>query len=359
METFSVQFRTGSLDLSAIVTAFDHHRQFKIEMVTNEPAPILLNRSIEGVWVIVERGERKISDLGFQELQAAIDAQLDKFIGVKNMLVLTDFSDAALNACTYAASLSKQLNTTSLMLYHSYESILLPPTGFAPVSPQAMESPEDSLAKLTRLKDKLKPLVAPKTEIKIQSDERTLVTAVNILVQQQHAGLVVLGTTGKSKLERVLIGSNTLDLANNSVAPLLIVPPVAVFKTIKKIVFACDLKRVSESTPVLAIKGLVDALGATLYILNVDRDGASFNPDTIKEISDLHQLWDGGKPEYHYTDHEDTATGIMEFADKIGADLVITVPKVYGFFDSILHRSLTHKLAYHSHLPLMLFRAEP
>jgi nucleotide-binding universal stress UspA family protein len=359
METFSVKFTTGCLDLSAIVTAFDHYRQFKVEMVTNEPSPILMNRSLDGVWTIVKRGERKISDLGFQELQAAIETQLDKFKGVTHMLVLTDFSDAAQNACIYAAALSKQLKTTNMMLYHSYESILLPPTGFTPVGSNAADSSEDSLTKLTRLKDMMQPLVSPTTEIKIQSDERTLVTAVNMLVQQQRAGLVVVGITGKSKLERVLIGSNTLDLANDCLAPLLIVPPVAVFKRIEKIVFACDLRRVSESTPVLAMKGLIDALGATLYILNVDRDGARFNPDTIKEISDLHLLWDGGEPEYHYTSHEDTATGIMEFADKIKADLVITVPKIYGFFESILRRSLTNKLAYHTHLPLLLFREEP
>lgn len=359
METFSVKFKTGSLDLSAIVTAFDHHRQFKIEMVTNEPSPILLNRSVEGVWVIIERGVRKISDLGFLELQAAIEAQLDKFNGVRHMLVLTDFSDASLNACKYAAALSKQIKTTSLMLYHSSESVLLAPTGFTPVGSKKIDSEEGSLEKLSKLRDLLEPLVSPKTEIRIQSDERSLVTAVNMLVQQQRTGLVVVGITGKSKLERVLIGSNTLDLANESLAPLLIVPPVATFKTLKKVVFACDLKRVSESTPVLAIKSFVDALGATLYILNVDRDGARFNAETIKEISNLHQLWDGGKPEYHYTDHEDTATGIMEFADKINADMVITVPKVYGFFESILHRSLTHKLAYHTHLPLLLFKAEP
>ncbi|WEK21435.1 MAG: universal stress protein [Candidatus Pedobacter colombiensis] len=358
METFSVIFKTGSLELCAIVTAFDHYRQFKIQMVTNEPSPIMMNRTLDGVWKIVERGERKISDQGFLELQTAIEAKLDKFIGVEHMLVLTDFSDAAQNACMYAAALSRQLKTTNLMLYHSHAAVLLPPTGFAPVIPKVTESSKDSLEKLTNLKNMLQPLVSSKTEIKIQSDERTLLAAVNMLVQQQRAGLVVVGITGRSKLERALIGSHTLDLAKDSLAPLLIVPPGAVFKKIEKIVFACDLKKVTESTPVYEIKGFVDALGATLFILNVDRDGARFNPDTIKEIHDLHKLWDGGTPEYHYTDHEDTATGIMEFADKINADLVITVPKAYGFFESILHRSLTQKLAYHTHLPLLLFKEE-
>ncbi|MNL47104.1 hypothetical protein D3C87_1698710 [compost metagenome] len=135
-------------------------------------------------------------------------------------------------------------------------------------------------------------------------------------------------------------------------------PSVAAFQPIKTVVFACDLKKVSQSTPVLAIKAFVQALGAKLLILNVDFDGAHFDPETLAEMTDLHQLWDDEGAEYHYIEHEDAAQGIMEFAGQQRAELVITVPKQYGFFENIFHRSMTKKLTYHTHLPLLLFKED-
>ena len=342
METFSVKFTAGSLDLAAIVTAFDHHQQFKVEMITREPEPIRLKRTIEGEWTIVQRGSRNLSDIDFESLEQAIDARLAEIYGVKTMMVLLDFSESSLNAADYAAKLTHQLQTTKMILYHSYEPLVR--------SSNAVE--------MADLKDKLSNLAAGRTDIETRSDERSLINAVNTLVEQEDIGLVITGTTGKNRLEKVLIGSNTIRLVEESIAPVLIVPPGANFETIKKVVFACDLRQVSNTTPALAIKTFVNTIGAKLLVLNVDHDEERFNPESIGELVHLHALWDKEEPEYHYIKHEDIATGIMEFAEQQRADLVITVPKVYGFFESMFHRSLTKKLAYHSQLPLLLFRAD-
>lgn len=358
METFFVKFKAGSLDLSAIITTAEHYRRFKVEMVTNEKDPIILDRSSKGGWVIVERGERTLSDADFQELQMAIDHQLYKFFSGKHILVPTDFSESAHNAARYAASLSKQLKSTKLTLYHSYESILMPvSTGFAPVGPGFTESEERSLAKITALKEELEQEVLPDTKVEAKNDDRTLVPAINMLVQQLRAGLVVVGMTGKSKLARAIVGSNTIDLAKNCLAPLLVVPSGATFKKIEKVVFACDLKEVLMFTPVHAIKTFVNALNASLLILNVDPRKGEFEPEEMKQLLALHELWDDQQPEYHYIDHEDVVEGIIEFADRQGAQLVITVPRVYGFMEGLFHQSVSERLAFHTHLPLMLFRS--
>lgn len=358
METFSVKFRAGDLDLSAMVTQYDHHRKFKVEMVTQEPEPVLLNRSLEGEWTVEQSGQRNFSEQEFQAMESAIEDQLSQMYAVNKMLVLTDFSEESSNAARYAVGLAHQLEAKKIVLYHSYESVAVPATAFAPYTGGFTESPEVSLQKITQLKDQLQQWLPENAEMDIYCDERNLVNAVITLSGQEHIGLVVMGISGKSGLESTLIGSNTIRVAKDSPVPLLVVPPVASFQPIKTVVFACDLKRVSESTPVLAIKGFINALGARLIILNVDRDGSQFNPDAIKEMKQLHQLWDEQQPEYHYTDHEDMAQGIMEFAGQQHAELVITVPKQYGFFESIFHRSMTKKLAYHTHLTLLLFKED-
>ncbi|WP_159452737.1 hypothetical protein [Pedobacter nyackensis] len=32
-------------------------------------------------------------------------------------------------------------------------------------------------------------------------------------------------------------------------------------------------------------------------------------------------------------------------------------PQEYGFFEGLFHRSVTKKMAYHTHVPLLLFKA--
>lgn len=358
METFSVKFRAGSLDLNAIVTEYDHHQRFKVELVTEESDPILLTRLPKGEWTVLQSGRRNFTERDFKELERAIELQLNEKYSAKNILVLTDFSDEAFNGATYAVALAQQLDAHKIILYHSYESIAVPAIDFAPISGIAAASHKLSIEKITELKKELLEKDTGQVQLQVRTDERSLINAVNVLGQQLNIGVVVVGITGKSNLERILIGSNTLDLAKYCRAPLLIVPSVARFKLIKTVVFACDLDRVSEATPVLAIKTFIHALGAKLLILNVDSDNKHFSSDTIRELGQLHELWDGDEPEYHYINHEDIALGIMEFVHHQAVDLVITIPKQYGFFESLFHRSMTRKLAYHTHLPLLLFRED-
>jgi nucleotide-binding universal stress UspA family protein len=353
METFSVEFKVGNLELDALVTAFDYHRRFKVELVTNERDPIILFRSEAGDWKIEQPGQRAISEKGFHALEKAIDRHLDRIYSIRKILVLVDFSDAAINAAKYAAAITTRFKTSSIILYHS---ISVPMATDIPLS--ALDFKQDKTDKLNKLKDEVQQMVAEGIAVTIRSDERPLVSAVNILTEQLQVGLVVMGTTGKSNMEKIFIGSNTIDVAAACKAPLLIVPKDAVFVDIHRVLFACDLKKVMQTTPTRPIKTLIHALNAKLFILNVAKNKTNFNPDTIAELAALHRLWDDEQPEYHYTDHEDLVTGIMDFAAAQQIQLLVTVPKEYGFFDGIFHSSLTKRLAYHTNLPLLLFKGD-
>src|SRR5690606_28874407 len=137
---------------------------------------------------------------------------------------------------------------------------------------------------------------------------------VEQLAEQWRAGLVVVGTTGKSGLEKFLMGSNTVGLALSSRVPLLIVPKEAEFEPIEKITFACDLKQVNRSTPVSEIGWWLDRLQAKLLVLNVALEGKRFDPDIIPEQYKMHALLDGFKSSYHYETGDNIEEVIADFA---------------------------------------------
>ena len=354
MKTFPVKFSARNLSLDAIVTMLDNHQKFKVEMVTGEPDPVILHHHPAGHWTIERSGQRNFSAEVFEALQQAISAHLDKIYSAKNILVLTDFSLSALNAVEYAAQLTHQLNTSSILLYHSHRHLPAITTAFAP--PVSILSEKEGTDKLLHLKDTATKLCRPGTAVNILADGRSLVSAVNILVEQQLMGLVVMGITGKSFFEKTLAGSNTVTVVKECSVPVLVIPNGISWQTIKKVVLACDLKKVSATIPVHPIKSFVQALGAGLLILYVNHTNGKPEQGAQEELHLLHEIWDDQNPEYHYSDHENIEQGIMDFADDNDVDLIITISKEYGFLEGIFHRSLTRSLTYKTHIPLLTFR---
>lgn len=275
---------------------------------------------------------------------------------MKTILVATDFSENASHAAYYATALTLQIGISRLILYHSYD-VAYQATDLPIPEPHEIQTiHKQSTEFLEYLKKDLESVATGDTIIEIHTDERPLSTGIEILCKEKDIRLIVMGTTGKSKMEKVLLGSNSFHIANECNIPLLLVPLESPVERIKRVVLATDLKNVAEISPVNLIKSFLHVLNAKLFILNVDNDCDQNNPETIKEQESLHQLWDSEDAEYHYTKHEDIAMGIMKFADEQQAQLVIAVPRKHGFFHSLFHRSLTEKLAYHSHIPLLFVK---
>jgi nucleotide-binding universal stress UspA family protein len=276
---------------------------------------------------------------------------------ITTILIFTDFSDAAANAANYAAALAMQLHATRLLICYSEH---IPSTMEIHLQNimHAEQAHQRYLALLDAIKNELRSWINKSIAINAYIDHRPLDVIVTDFNKDHSIGLIVMGFAGKSAMEQTLLGSNTIRVSKITTVPLLIIPESVSFKTIDKVVFACDFKNVSKTTPVLAIKRTVRQLEAKLLILNVSQNEELFNPDTIKERHYLRQLWGNEQPEYHHTKNEDIVMGIMNFANANQVQLVIAVPKKHGFFAKLFHDSLTRKLTYHIHLPLLLFKEE-
>ncbi|ETZ21745.1 universal stress protein [Pedobacter sp. V48] len=275
---------------------------------------------------------------------------------MKTIIIATDFSASALNAARYAASLSKQLHARQILLYHSYELPIATEIPF-PENRDAHILHEKSITSLNNVKTAISDLCAEDTTIEIFTDDSPIIMGIEQLSKQYPDPFVVIGITGKSRGLTALIGSNTISIVKSVSMPILVIPNESSYTIIKNMVLGCDLKEVSETSPVNTIKSFMHALNTKLLLLNVDHDeSAHFNPDSITEQYNLHKLWDNEIPEYHYTDNSDVALGIMEFAKQHASGIVIIVAKSYGFFEGLFHKSMTRKLALNTQLPLLILK---
>ena len=271
---------------------------------------------------------------------------------MKTIIVPTDFSPAATNAMNFAADMAVNINA-SLMLLHVYQ-VPVSMTDVPVVLVSADELRKNSEAKLRELKESLTHITSG--EIKIYAEARMgdVSDELEEVCKQIRPFAVIMGTRGASGVERILFGSTTLTAIRHLKWPVIVVPPGKEYgKGMKKIGFACDFKKVVESTPVQFIKNMVKEFGAELHVLNVDYENKHFKPETPEESLMLHTLLEDLNPNYHFINHVDIEEGINEFVESNNIDLLITIPKKHKLLDSLFKSSSTKQLVTQSHVPVM------
>src|SRR5690554_2176808 len=160
---------------------------------------------------------------------------------ISTILIFTDFSDAAVNATNYAAAFASQFHATRLLICYSEH---IPSTMEAHIQNIMFEEQvhQRYLAKLDALTNTLRNQINEPISIKAYIDQRPLDVIVDSFNRDRSVRLIVMGLAGKSALDQTLLGSNTIRISKVTTIPLLIIPENASFKTIEKVVFACDLK---------------------------------------------------------------------------------------------------------------------
>ncbi|RFS22421.1 universal stress protein [Chitinophaga silvatica] len=276
---------------------------------------------------------------------------------MKTILVPTDFSDTAYNAAVYAISLANNYGASRIVLYHAYELIVpIPdvPTMVPMVNPDDLKAA--SMEGLEKMQKELQDLLNPGIAIVVRADNTLLAATIEEVCKSEEVDLIVMGITGGTKLEEVLVGSNTIDVVKTTNYPVLIVPGQGTFKPVSKIVFATDLQKIVETTPIDLLIKFLDMFNAEVHVLNIDHKNKNFNSDTPYETLMLDTILEKFNPIFHFIDDKNIVEGIMHFADANKADLIITIPKKRGLFQSIFTRSRTSKLAYQTHIPLLTLR---
>lgn len=274
---------------------------------------------------------------------------------MKKILVPTDFSATAKNAALYAFKLAEQLKMEEVVLYHAYEApVNIDPMVPAIVMPDIETLKESSQYALAHFKSIVCPFCDKSIKVSTLSKYDHLGNGLDEVCREVGAGLIVMGITGGNLLEEKLIGSNALSVAENGTVPVIIVPPKAIYTRLEEVMLACDFKKVVETTPVQPVKNILDATGAKLFVLHVEAENKQPSVEMPFESLMLDTLFYNYKPVYQFEHNNNFVEAVNIVAQERMVDLIITIPKKHGLFEGLFHASATKKLAYHSHVPIMV-----
>ncbi|MBK1439340.1 universal stress protein [Parapedobacter sp. ISTM3] len=274
---------------------------------------------------------------------------------MKTFLIPVDFSDVAYTAAQYAVDMATYLHASKLIFYHSYAH--RPSDGYG----EHATYEQATLRHLEKMTAKLYiPAALPKDQFVFIADDKPVKAGVEAIVAEHAVSLIVMGIAGLSDIENTLIGRNTMDVAKSGAAPLLIVPRNHVFKPIRKVVYATDLKDVEYITPAASIIRLAGQLGAETHIVHVDPATQGQTPEKILGKQQVLRMLEPLNPGFEViSEPKDKADGIFDYVKRHHIDLILMASRNHGFFEKLFHGSVSKKLLNIAEVPVVLLKNKP
>ena len=279
---------------------------------------------------------------------------------MKTILVPTDFSPAAKAGTDVAATIALK-EKTQVVLLHAVE--IQAPDSFnvegEVLTTDNWEEKIFSLKLIESAKQKLERLSGELNDKGLTVTQKLKLgspfNGIRGIITNEAVDLVVMGTAGHSKLEEMIIGSNTEKVVRHAKCPVLTVHRAPLTSDFKNIVYATNLAADEEAFAKVVINTR-EMYNGTIHLVRINTP-LNFESD-VKVKKDMEAFAKRvGLKNYtintfnHYKEEE----GIIHFAKNIGADLIALSTHGRTGFAHVLAGSIAEDLANHSVLPVLTY----
>ncbi|MDR9401581.1 MAG: universal stress protein [Psychroflexus sp.] len=276
---------------------------------------------------------------------------------MKKILVPVDFSTPSENALKVAAKLAKK-NDAQLCVLHVIElaETIFGSDQFNVDDEQIvffMKMAKKRFAKFME-KDYLKDI-----DYKDMVDIGPTSKYISQYAKNENVDMIVMGSTGVSGLEEVLIGSNTEKIVRTSPVPVLVVKKEMEELDIKQVVFASDFDLESLKAYENA-KRFADSFDAELKLLYVNLPGNQFYSTT-----EIHEQMRKFLNEAEVELNEDNVIifndytiqlGVINAANTLKSDLIAMPTHGRRGLSHFFNGSIGEDVVNHSTLPVITFK---
>ena len=279
---------------------------------------------------------------------------------MKKILVPTDFAKPAQWATEVAIGIAKRANG-QIVLLHIVEQ---PTTESFNVEGQVFDGPgwEDKLFTLKLIERNKQQL---EQAAKAVEDAGVIATCVlrlgnpyhgmRAVITEQDVDLVVMGTSGRSTFEDVLIGSNTERVVRHSKCPVLTVHQKPTADAFANIVYASSLMD-NEKEFAQVVKNAQELYHAKIHLVRINTP-MNFQPD--HEVKRVMQEFARKVKLTAYTlnvfSDRSEEEGILHFASSVNADLIAMATHGRTGFSQVLAGSIAENVVNHASRPVLTF----
>lgn len=275
---------------------------------------------------------------------------------MKTILVPTDFSETAFNAVNYAAKLA-QYTKAKLLLFHAYHvPILVTEVPFVLTS-EDFQLEERSNEQMKVIVESLHKKYEKKLEIEYVLSPGFASDEIVDIAKHRNCDLIVMGKEGASG-NSLFLGSKTVDVIKHSQCHVMVIPDKIKFQKIDKIVFAYDYKPVKNKLVFNPLIELSTLFNSEILIFNLEDSRIQPSTDKAVEGIKMEHVFENVRHSYWFSEHENIAVAIKEFADKNHAVLITLIRRSHNLFQQILTKSVTKQMTLDTQLPLLILHEQ-
>jgi nucleotide-binding universal stress UspA family protein len=285
-------------------------------------------------------------------------------IQLRNILLATDFSHTAAGAQTFAAEIAQRFGANLIAVHaKTPENYALPATEIWPTLNAELEKEAEELQVTLRRQ-------CPGLQTEVVLAEGGVWPVVDAIAQERHADLIVVGTSGRSGVGRILLGSVAEEIIRQAKCPVLAVGPLAQFgasreASFKRIVYATDFGEGSRVAAVYAIAVAQEhqAHLTLLHVIEPPKAGDFVHPQELEEAALLSlrglvpreaDLWCEPRTVVR---HGAPAEKILEVAEKEQADLIVLGLRAAKGVGRATHlTNVAHQVLSHATCPVLTVR---
>jgi nucleotide-binding universal stress UspA family protein len=186
-----------------------------------------------------------------------------------------------------------------------------------------------------------------------------LVNGLKKTADETKADLIVMGTKGTSGISEILVGTNTASVIEDTSCPVMAIPEQATYREIKHILYATDYQA-AEDTSISQLAEFAALFGASILLLHV----AGNTPQPKNQDQLISEYTEKIKARVAYPQlsfrleqSPDILNGLNNTIQSMNIDLVAMTTRKRNVYENFFNGSITKKMAYHTHIPLLAFQA--
>lgn len=167
--------------------------------------------------------------------------------------------------------------------------------------------------------------------------------------------LIIMGTKGATSSNKLLFGTNTIQVINKRICPVIAVPEHYEIKKTKDILFPTDLHVNYKDKHLNVLKGIAQDNEAKIYVFHVLFRGLTSVLRKSKEALE-HKLEDVNY-EFVMTEDKDIPVAINDYKEENCVDLLMMINNKHLFFENLLFRPVISSIAMKLKVPLLVVSA--
>lgn len=275
---------------------------------------------------------------------------------MRNILLLTDFSDNSINAIHYALKLFSRSKVNFFVLHVESTNTFLTDDLMAAGS----KSIYDTLVK--KPKSRLKKVVsdlekASKHEnfnFEMLIDHDVFADSVNQVVASKEIDLIVMGTNGVTGAKEVLFGSNTINVIRKVTCPTLVIPEDFTYTSPKEILLPLDINDSIGGEAFSNLLTFANTYSEKLHLMRI-KPNNEVSPEEHSDTEQVQKYLRDINYEYHVVSNTPMDHVVNSYTQTHSIDLIALLVQKESLFERFFIGSTTTEISKKLKVPLLVF----